>query len=124
MTPQTAFIRALGAEREVRIIVRGRRTGRSIALPVWFVLEGASLWLLPVRGSRSQWFRNLLADPTITVQAGRRRFTGRAHPLHDPQQAQAIADKFRQKYGADQVARYYTGFDACVQVPIAEGSPS
>jgi len=33
------------------ISVIGRKSGKTISIPVWFVLEGAKLFLLPVRDS-------------------------------------------------------------------------
>ena len=33
------------------ISVIGRKSGKTISIPVWFVLEGSKLFLLPVRDS-------------------------------------------------------------------------
>jgi hypothetical protein len=38
----------------IKIIVIGRKSGRTISIPVWFVLEGEKLYLLPVQGSDTQ----------------------------------------------------------------------
>ena len=40
----------LSRYREITISVTGRKSGRSISNPVWFVLEGDKLYLLPVKG--------------------------------------------------------------------------
>ena len=117
--PASSFAQALEGRQEVSITVKGRRTGRSITLPVWFVREGPTLWLLPVQGSRTQWFRNLQADPTITVRAGRRRLTATARPFVDPKAAGPVVRKFRAKYTPGEVARYYAVFDAAVEVSLA-----
>ena len=37
--------------RQIKISVVGRKSGKTISIPVWFVLEGEKLFLLPVRGS-------------------------------------------------------------------------
>jgi hypothetical protein len=39
-------------------------------MPVWFVLEGEKLFLLPVHGSDTQWYKNVLKKPTIRIDAG------------------------------------------------------
>ncbi len=109
---------ALGNRDEISIAVKGRKTGKSITLPVWFVLERGSLWLLPVQGSRNQWFRNLLVDPQITVRAGRSRQTLVARPVQNRRVVRRIAGKFRAKYGAADVAEYYSRFDAAVEVRL------
>ncbi len=120
-TSPEALKGALQQTDEISITVKGRRTGRAISLPVWFVLEDDRLYLLPVRGSHNHWFRNLQADPTLTIQAHGRRLTTRARPVQDPGLVRRVADQFRAKYGSDQVARYYSVFDAAVEVPLGQG---
>ena len=51
---EDALTKALKKRRQISIAVIGRRTGRSIKIPVWFVFEEKTLWLLPVCGSRTQ----------------------------------------------------------------------
>jgi hypothetical protein len=52
--------KALKRRRQISITVTGRRTGREITIPVWFVYGDGALWLLPVYGSDTQWYRNLM----------------------------------------------------------------
>ena len=113
-----ALLQSLRRRKEISITVRGRRTGRKITLPVWFVLEDRMLWLLPVTGSRSQWFQNVLADPTLILHAGQLRKTVKADPVKGRALARRIADLFREKYGRADVARYYALFDATVRVTL------
>ena len=42
---------SLSRNREITITVIGRKSGRSISIPVWFALDGDSIYLLPSRGS-------------------------------------------------------------------------
>jgi deazaflavin-dependent oxidoreductase (nitroreductase family) len=60
----------LSRSREIHIRVTGRKSGRAISIPVWFVLEGEKLYLLPARGSDTQWYKNVLKNPSIRVDAG------------------------------------------------------
>src|SRR5215469_7533996 len=55
--------------REINITVIGRKSGRAITNPVWFVLEGEKLYLLPVSGSDTQWYKNVLKNPSIRIEA-------------------------------------------------------
>ena len=41
----------LSRYRQIKISVVGRKSGKTISIPVWFVLEGEKLYLLPVHGS-------------------------------------------------------------------------
>ena len=54
---------------EVNIGVTGRKSGRTISIPIWFVLEGDKLYLLPVLGSDTQWYKNVLKNPSIRIGA-------------------------------------------------------
>jgi len=40
----------LSRYRQINLSVTGRKSGRTISIPVWFVLEGEKLYLLPVQG--------------------------------------------------------------------------
>ena len=115
---QAGLVQALQRRKEISITVKGRRTGKAITLPVWFAVEGETLYLLPVRGSKSQWFRNVQADPTLTVRAGSSHLTSKVRPVTDAASVQAVVQKFRSKYTPAEVARYYSGFDAAVQTRV------
>jgi deazaflavin-dependent oxidoreductase (nitroreductase family) len=109
--------RALQTTSEIEITVTGRRTGRDISNPVWFVEEGDRLQLLPVGGVESDWYRNVLKTPTIRIAAGGVEATGEATPITDRETVNSIFQAFRTKYGAD-VDRYYPKRDVAIEVPL------
>ncbi len=113
------FARALQDTVEIELTVTGRRTGGKTSRPVWFVQDGAALYLVPVKGSDSGWFKNVLENPTVTLTADGVESTARATPITDPAWAREVVEKFRAKYGADEVAKYYTKFDVALKVPLA-----
>jgi hypothetical protein len=49
----------LAKYRQITLNVIGRKTRRTTSRPVWFVVDGEKLYLLPVRGSVTQWYRNV-----------------------------------------------------------------
>jgi deazaflavin-dependent oxidoreductase (nitroreductase family) len=55
--------------RQIKLSVVGRKSGKTISIPVWFVLEGEKLYLLAVQGSDTQWYKNVLKNPAIRVYA-------------------------------------------------------
>ena len=59
----------LSRYREITISVTGRKSGRAISNPVWFVSEEDKLYLLPVKGSDTQWYKNVLKNPTVRIEA-------------------------------------------------------
>jgi hypothetical protein len=108
----------LGRYREVKISVIGRKTGRRISIPVWFVLEGDELHLLPVAGLETQWYKNVLANPSIGIAARDAAGEFRAVPVTGAKAVNAVVEKFREKYGAGDVKKYYSGLDVAVLVRL------
>jgi len=104
----------LARSREINISVTGRKSGRTISNPVWFVLDDEKLYLLPVRGSDTQWYKNVLKNPSIQVEAGGTKAEVKAIPVTDAKQVSSVVDKFRDKYGASDVKKYYSKFDVAV----------
>ena len=101
----------LSRSREINITVTGRKSGRTISIPVWFVLEDGKLYLLPVTGSDTQWYKNVLKNPSIRIEAGAEKAELRAVPVTDPKQVTSVVEKFRAKYGASDVKKYYSKVD-------------
>jgi hypothetical protein len=110
--------RALPKTREIVITVKGRRSGREISDPVWFVQEGNTLYLLPVDGSNSNWYRNILETPALRVAVDGSEATLDAKPITDPAKVAEVVEKFREKYGPDQVEQYYPKPEVAVEVPL------
>ena len=50
------------------LTTRGRVSGRRHEIEIWFALDGRTLYLLSGGGDRSDWVRNLRADPSVTVR--------------------------------------------------------
>jgi hypothetical protein len=113
------FKKALDDTDEVELIVTGRKSGRNTSRPVWFVREGNKLYLLPVKGSDTEWFKNVLKNPTIGLDADGSKVTEKAKPITNHAKVSQVVDKFRAKYGAGNVKKYYSKFDVAVEVPLA-----
>ena len=100
--------------REINITVTGRKSGRAISIPVWFVLDEDKLYLLPVSGSDTQWYKNVLEKPTIRIDAGGTEAEFKAVPITDAKQVSSVVEKFRKKYGTGDVKKYYSKFNVAV----------
>jgi deazaflavin-dependent oxidoreductase (nitroreductase family) len=104
----------LSRYREIQITVIGRKSGRAISIPVWFVLEGEKLYLLPVKGSDTQWYKNVLGNPLIRINARGADAEIHAVPITNAKQVSSVVEKFRAKYGAGDVKKYYSKFDVAI----------
>jgi deazaflavin-dependent oxidoreductase (nitroreductase family) len=100
--------------RQIKLTVIGRKSGKRIANPVWFVLEGRKLYLLPVRGSDTQWYKNVRKNPSIRIDARGAEAEFRAVPVTEATAVKSVIEKFREKYGAGDVKKYYSKFDVAV----------
>ena len=108
----------LSRYREINIAVTGRKSGRTISNPVWFILDGTNLYLLPVQGSDTQWYKNVLKVPMIRIDARGAMAELQAIPITDATRVSSVVEQFRDKYGAGNVRKYYSKFDVAVLVRI------
>ncbi len=110
------FLKALASTSELEITVTGRKSGRRITLPVWFVYENKKLCLLPVSGSNTQWYRNLIANPSLDVSAKGRELSVKATLISDSRKVNEVVEEFRSKYGAGEIKKYYSKMDVAVEI--------
>ena len=112
--PNDALKDRLSRYREINLSVTGRKSGRTISQPVWFVYDDDKVYLLPVRGSDTQWYKNVLKNPSIRIDAPGADAEFWAVPITDPARVLSVVEKFRTKYGTSDVKKYYSKFDVAV----------
>ncbi len=114
----TDFSSAVQNANEIEITVTGRSSGRTHSYPIWFALDGNTLYLIPVRGSDTEWYKNVLKTPAIHLAIrGGKTLTASVRPITDKGQLDNILEKFRDKYGRN-VKSYYPKYDVAVEVPL------
>lgn len=60
--------------------------------------------------------QNVLKDPSIRIEAGSAEGKFKAVPLTDLKQVSSVVERFRKKYGAGDVKKYYSKLDVAVLV--------
>src|SRR5260221_5800751 len=117
-TPNAARKDRLSRYREINLSVTGRKSGQTISQPVWFVFDVAlhddKVYLLPVRGSDTQWYKNVLKNPSIRIDARSTHAEFQAAAITDRARGSSVVEKFRTNYGASDVKTYYSKFDVAV----------
>ena len=103
---------------QIKISVIGRKSGQKISVPVWFVMDGEKLYLLPVQGSDTQWYKNVLKNPSIRIDARGAEAEFEAKPITEGKAVKSVVETFREKYGAKDVKKYYSKFDVAVVVEL------
>lgn len=104
------------------LTTRGRRTGRPHTVPLLYLSTGDELAVIASYGGHPQhpdWYRNLVADPRVEVQEGRRRF---------PAMARTAGDAEREELWARAVAAFpgYTAYQEKTErvIPIVLLKPA
>jgi len=113
------FGNALTPTEEIQLTVTDQASGRETTRPVWFVQDGHTLYLLPVKGSATPWFRTVLKSPSVRLAVNDVAVNATARPITDPRRVREVTERFRAKYGADQVKKYYSKLDVAVDVSLS-----
>ena len=113
------FRRLLEGRRELTISTRGRRSGQTHSLPVWFVFEGGILHLLPVSGSDTNWYRNILKTAEMTLTVDGESLSVEPRPITEAGLVEQTVERFRAKYGAGEIDRWYSKLDVAVEIALA-----
>ncbi len=113
-TRNSALLNGLSQEQEITITVTGRKSGRPISLPVWFAWEDGQLYLLPVQGSDSQWYKNVQKNPEIRIDAAGAKAELKLATITDHEQVKSVVERFRAKYGDKNVKKYYSKLDVAL----------
>lgn len=72
--------------------------------------------LLPMRGKKSAWYKGILVDPNIEIEAAGNKGKVRAKPVQSKKAVDETLEMFRKKYGTGDVKKYYPGQDAAIEV--------
>jgi hypothetical protein len=108
----------LSRSSEINITVIGRKSGRSISIPIWFVSEEKKIYLLPVQGSDTQWYKNVLKNSMMRIGVGGAEAEFQATLIADRPGVSSVVEKFRDKYGDADLKKYYSKFDVAVLVQM------
>jgi deazaflavin-dependent oxidoreductase (nitroreductase family) len=84
------------------LTTRGRVTGHDHEIEIWYVRDsGASsetLYLLAGAGERSDWVRNLQAEPAVRVRIGDVTYDARGRVVTDPDEDRHARTVVFEKY--------------------------
>ncbi len=89
----------------VNLTTKGRKTGLSRSVELWFAFEDGKLFFLAHEDS--DWWKNISKTPTVDVEVSEILFRGTGRVV--PEKLPHIYELFRRKYGESQVERWYSG---------------
>ena len=62
----------------------------------------------------TQWYKNVLKNPQIRIDTRSAEAELRAEPITNAKGVKSVVEKFREKYGAGDVKKYYSKFDTAL----------
>ena len=77
MNQINSLLSSLAKEDYCYLTTTGRVSGRPHEIEIWFGLRNNTLYLLS-GSERSDWVKNLLKNPSVTVRIGKQAFAGTA----------------------------------------------
>ena len=91
-------LKSLAGEDYCYLTTTGRVTGRLHTIEIWFGARGNSLYLLSGGGHESDWVKNLLKKPEVTVRIAKTTFSATARLVADPEEEMAARYMLAEKY--------------------------
>ena len=76
----------------------GRVTGNPHEIEIWFGLKDNTLYLLSGGGKKSDWVKNLLKNPSVTMRVGKKTFKATARVVEDKEEEMMARNKLADKY--------------------------
>lgn len=91
-------LKNLAAQDYCYLTTTGRVTGNPHEIEIWFGAGENSIYLLSGGGRDSDWVKNLLKDPAVTVRIAKTVLAGTARLVTDPEEETAARYMLAEKY--------------------------
>ena len=88
----------LAKEEYCYLTTTGRVSGRPHEIEIWFGLRNDRVYLLSGGGEKSDWVKNLLKDPAVTVRIGKHTFSGTARLVKEKNEDTLARHLVAEKY--------------------------
>jgi deazaflavin-dependent oxidoreductase (nitroreductase family) len=104
----------------LELTTTGRKSGEPRTVTIWFVVdERGQLYVQSGKSGTTDWYRNLLETPAVTIRIGELGMKGVAAPVDDLTEVARVHELFRQKYLRARIAEWIgseTGHGRVVQL--------
>ncbi len=94
----THILLSLSSEDFCYLTTKGRVSGRSHEIEIWFGVHGNTLYLLSGGGEGSDWVKNLLKEPAVTVRITEHNFAGIARVVSNEEEDTTARFMLAEKY--------------------------
>lgn len=80
------------------LTTRGRVTGKPHEIEIWFVVHESALYIMSGNMERSDWVKNLLKEPNVSIRIAEQTFAALASILNDAIVEGQVRMKMATKY--------------------------
>ena len=99
MSPEK--LQSLSREEYCYLTTTGRITGKPHEIEIWFAVEGGTIYLMSGGMDKSDWVKNLLKDPSVTIKIAENTFSASARIVKDEKEETVartmLADKYNER---------------------------
>jgi deazaflavin-dependent oxidoreductase (nitroreductase family) len=97
----SSILPSLAEESYCYLTTTGRVTGKPHEIEIWFGLKDNTFYLLSGGMDKSDWVRNILKNPSVTVRVGKQTFNATARLVKDEKEElmarNLLADKYNER---------------------------
>ena len=105
--------------RDATLVVTHRKSNSQVSISLWFVEREDVINLVPMHGTRSEWYQNVLSNSKVRLEIDHSSFIGNAKSITERHRVDSIINLFKDKYGERVFNNFYKGpLDCAVEVPI------
>ena len=100
----------------VLLTIKGRKSGQERTTPLVYLGDGDRVFVFASKGGAPEdpdWYKNLVANPDVTVEVGEEKYAARAVVITGPERDELFA---RQMAEAEQFRTYQTNTDRVIPV--------
>lgn len=94
----TKHLSNLSTEEYCYLTTTGRVTGKLHEIEIWFVIHYTTLHLLAGGKHESDWVKNLIKNPSVTVRIAKHTFAGKARIVTDEKEEMRARTALAEKY--------------------------
>jgi hypothetical protein len=116
--PEVALADALKERKQISMTVAGRRTGKQITIPVWFVSERNAISRLPVYGLNTQVVQEPPEEPRNHDPRGKRKAPRESTLAEKPRQCPRRCQTIPREVHARGDRSWYTGLDVAFRMQL------
>jgi deazaflavin-dependent oxidoreductase (nitroreductase family) len=100
-----ALLARLSKEEYCYLTTPGRVTGKPHEIEIWFGIMDTTLYLLSGGRGGSDWVKNILKDPAVTVRIARHTFAGGGRLVDDESETAPVRKLMNSKYHQSEAGR-------------------